>query len=130
MNIKEGVTSDVSKDEGLGAGLIAVVIIIAILVICALFWISLNIVSKKCPTSKLGKKFNEWKAKRALSKEQKRLRDLELLKIEPVLNITDGSDVGSVDIHNNVVLQKLPNQRPHGNRIYPATDVDDGTNSV
>lgn len=49
--------------------MIAVIIVFVILVIIAGLWIALNIVAKKCPTSKIGKKFNDWKAKRALNNE-------------------------------------------------------------
>ena len=45
--------------------------ILVILVIVAGIWICLNVVASQCPTSAIGKKFNGWKEKRALSKEQK-----------------------------------------------------------
>ena len=104
------------------------IIIIAILVICAILWISLNIVAKKCPTSKLGKILNDWKAKRALSKEQKRLRALEHLKNAP-FNHTDASDVGSPNSKNNAIAESGLKISNAANRIYPSTDVDDG-NSI
>ena len=72
----DSVSDSVTKDEevsseggGLGGGVIAVIIIFVILVIIAGLWVALNIVAKKCPTSKIGKKFNDWKAKRALNSE-------------------------------------------------------------
>ena len=36
-------------------------------------WIALNVIAKKYPHSKIGKKFNDWKAHRALNKQQKQL---------------------------------------------------------
>ena len=64
------VTADSSEEVGgLNGGIIAVIIVIMLLVICAGLWIALNIVAKKCPDSKIGKKFNDWKAKRALNNE-------------------------------------------------------------
>ena len=34
-------------------------------------WLILNVIAKCCPNSKIGARFNEWKATRALSDEQK-----------------------------------------------------------
>ena len=109
------------------------IIVFVILVILAGLWIALNIVAKQCPTSKMGKWFNEWKAKRALSAEQKKLRALENLKNGTATGQgTFASDDASSNDNNNVILQsglKIPlsdNNRVNGNRIYPATDVDDG----
>lgn len=62
-------TVAVEEDSGLDAGLLAGIVIFSIFVILAALWVALNIVSKKCPNSKLGRKINDWKAKRALSKE-------------------------------------------------------------
>ena len=111
------------------------IIVFVILVILAGLWIALNVVAKQCPTSKMGKWFNELKAKRALSAEQKKLRALENLKGGTAVGQgTFASDDASSNDNNraDVILQsglKIPlsdNNRANGNRIYPATDVDDG----
>lgn len=80
----------------MGGGVVAVIIIFVILVILAAIWVALNIIAKRCPTSKLGKKINDWKAKRALNAEQKKLRSLEKLKgAQPLANHTNASDDAS-----------------------------------
>ena len=112
--------------------MIAVIIIIMLIVIIAALWITLNVVAKKCPTSKLGKKFNDWKAKRALNQEQKKLMALEKFKNSSHTNHTNASDDPLTAIQDNIIHQsglKVPNSdnmRNAGNRIYPATDVEDG----
>jgi len=63
------VTPAVEEDSPLDGGLLAGIIIFSIFVILAAIWVTLNIVSKKCPNSNCGRKINDWKAKRALSKE-------------------------------------------------------------
>ena len=40
-----------------------------LLVLPIVVWFVINIVAKCCPNSKLGKRFNEWKAQRALTDE-------------------------------------------------------------
>lgn len=137
--VKESVTEDVEADSGgMNGGIIAVVIVVVILVLLGALWATLNIIAKKCPTSGLGKKINDWKAQRALSQEQKKLRALEKLKgATPFSNHTNASEeVSSNGQSDNVILQsgmKLTlseNGRVNNaNRIYPATDVDDGVHS-
>ena len=97
-------TDDVSSEEGggLNGGLIAVIIVILILVIIAGLWIALNIVAKKCPTSSLGKKFNDWKAKRALNQEQKKLMALDKFKLSQT-NHTNASDDPLTAIQENII---------------------------
>lgn len=34
-----------------------------------IIWIAINLIAKCCPNSKIGRRFNEWKATRALSDE-------------------------------------------------------------
>ena len=135
------VDGKVSEEGGLGGGVIAVIIIFVVLVIIAGLWVALNIVAKKCPTSKIGKKFNDWKAKRALNNEQKRLMAMDKLKTAAFVNQTNASDeaLSSADNLNNNVIHhpsgmKIPlsdNMRigGAGNKVYPATDVDDGVAS-
>lgn len=68
--LNEVTNEDVSSGEGgLSGGILAVIMILVILVIVAGIWICLNVVASQCPTSAIGKKFNGWKEKRALSKE-------------------------------------------------------------
>jgi hypothetical protein len=44
---------------------------ILLVVLPILVWLIINCIAKHRPNSKLGKKFNDWKAKRALNSEQK-----------------------------------------------------------
>jgi len=57
-------------------------------------WLILNVIAKCCPNTKIGRRFNEWKATRALSDEQKQLRDFQKQKMQFV-NATNVSDEGS-----------------------------------
>ena len=61
-----------------------------------------NIVAKKCPTSSLGKKFNDWKAKRALNQEQKKLMALDKFKLSQT-NHTNASDDPLTAIQENII---------------------------
>ena len=55
----------------------AVLIAIVVLLLCPLaLCLTMHIVGKRCPTSRLGTAYNRWKGKRALSKEQQRLQEL------------------------------------------------------
>jgi len=62
-------TDSGSSSGGVSGGIIAVILIIVLLVIFGGAWVAINLVAKYKPESKIGKRFNEWKARRALSKE-------------------------------------------------------------
>lgn len=58
--------------EGLSMTIQIVIIALgSLLLLPILVWLVINVVAKCCPNSKLGRRFNEWKAQRALSEEQK-----------------------------------------------------------
>ena len=44
-------------------------VLAGLFVLPILIWLTLNIIGKCCPHSKIGMRFNEWKATRALSDE-------------------------------------------------------------
>lgn len=60
------------EEEGLSTGILALICVLAFLIIvpCCI-WILINICAKCCPNSGCGKRFNEWKANRALNDDQK-----------------------------------------------------------
>ena len=68
-----------------------IVILVLIVAIPMLIWLFINLIAKQCPNSSLGKRFNEWKADRALTEEQRQLRQFQRAKMTFV-NGTNVSD--------------------------------------
>jgi len=105
-NLTGNVTTvnEASSSGGLGGGLIAAIIIIILVVVGFGFWFALNLAGKYCPDSKIGKRFNDWKASRALSKEQAALAAKDKSKLTSFTNHTNASDDGSSQGKNEVIL--------------------------
>ena len=64
--------TEAQSEEGTSAGISALIAICILLVLLpVVVWLTINCIAKHRPNSKLGKKFNDWKSKRALNSEQK-----------------------------------------------------------
>ena len=100
-SIDDKVTEE-NENGGLSTGILALICVLAFLIIVpCMIWIIVNIVAKLCPQSKCGKRFNEWKANRALTDDQKQLRAFRHNKLGFV-NATNASDDGSA---GDVIMQ-------------------------
>ena len=74
---------DANKEEGLSMGVkIMISALGTLFFLPIMIWLILNVIAKYCHNSKLGRRFNEWKATRALSDEQKQLRDFQKQKMQ------------------------------------------------
>ena len=95
---------DASSSGGLGGGLIAAIVIIILVVVGFCFWCALNLAGKHCPGSKIGKRFNDWKAARALSKEQAALAAKDKSKLNSFTDLSNASDYESSQGKSEVSL--------------------------
>lgn len=85
---------DNAEEESMSLGVQIMIIVLGIVfVLPIVVWLTINIIAKLCPNSKIGRRFNEWKATRALTDEQKQLRAFHKQKLTFV-NATNVSDDG------------------------------------
>lgn len=133
-----GATVTVNDESGgLNAATLGAIVSIGSILAClCLVWVIINVIASKCPDSKLGKKFNDWKAKRAMNSEQKHLQKMENLRKQAgILGQRDmraaianqansGGRKKADDLRRAAEMHRVPG------KVYPNTDIDDGNISA